>query len=186
VEYEQPTHVQEHKVKQAEMIATHTAWTSHSVLVIDMSGSMRRDDVNGARCRSDGVWMALARDHVQAQLKTKARTGTDLISVVVMREHAEVVMKFEPTDWVLYNELLDMREWSTIRPHGPGNYMPALDLANKLLLENMGGSCALSLLFFSDGKPSDSGNFAKKMKKIPSAFGRRLSITCIGMAEEGE
>ncbi len=29
-------------------------WTSHSVLVVDMSGSMRRDDVNGARCRSDG------------------------------------------------------------------------------------------------------------------------------------
>jgi hypothetical protein len=31
-------------------------WTSHSVLIVDMSGSMRRDDVNGARCRSDGVW----------------------------------------------------------------------------------------------------------------------------------
>jgi len=28
-------------------------WSSHSVLVVDMSGSMRRDDVNGARCRSE-------------------------------------------------------------------------------------------------------------------------------------
>ena len=99
-----------------------------------------------------------------------------------MREDAEVVMKFEPTDWVLYNHLLDMREWNTIRPHGPGNYMPALDLANKLLLENTGGIGALSLLFFSDGKPSDRGNFAEKMGKIASAFGRQCSITCIGMA----
>jgi hypothetical protein len=74
VEYEHPTEVQQHKLKQAEMIASHTVWTSHSVLVIDMSGSMRRDDVNGARCRSDGVWMALARDYVKAQLKKKART----------------------------------------------------------------------------------------------------------------
>jgi hypothetical protein len=34
----------------------HGDWTSHSVLVVDMSGSMRRDDISGARCRSDGVW----------------------------------------------------------------------------------------------------------------------------------
>ena len=46
---------------------------SHSVLVVDMSGSMRNDDVNGARCRSDGVWMALARDYVKNQLKSGLR-----------------------------------------------------------------------------------------------------------------
>ena len=38
-------------------------WTSFSVLVVDMSGSMRRDDVNGARCRSDGGALLLRSVH---------------------------------------------------------------------------------------------------------------------------
>ena len=49
-------------------------YTSHSILIVDMSGSMRRDDVNGARCRSDGVWMALARDYIKIPLERKQRT----------------------------------------------------------------------------------------------------------------
>lgn len=176
----------QHLAKQAEMEAKLAEWTSHSVLVIDMSGSMRRDDVNGARCRSDGVWMALARDYVKRELDKKTRSCTDLVSVVVMSDQAQVVICAEPTDWVLYNKLVDLREWSNIRPRGPGNYLPALDLAERLLLRNTEGSCALSLLFFSDGRPSDRGDFAGRMGKIASRFGRRLSITCIGMAEEGE
>ena len=191
-QYELPAAVDCHRVQHASMAANLAAWTSHSVLVVDMSGSMRRDDVNGARCRSDGVWMALARDYVKAQLEKKTRACTDLISVVVMKDRADVVIRAEPTDWVLYNKLLDLREWSTIRPSGPGNYLPALDLAETLLLQNVEGSCALSLLFFSDGKPSDAlppsrrGEFAARMGKIASKFGRRLSVTCVGMAEEGE
>jgi len=114
-----------------------------------MSGSMRRDDVNGARCRSDGVFMALARDFVKSQLDKKTRTSTDLISVIVMRDRAELVMSCEPIGWVLYNKLLDMREWTNHRPHGAGNYMRALDMAEKTLLQYTQGSCALSLLFFS-------------------------------------
>ena len=42
------------------------------------------------------------------------------------------------------------------------------------------------MLFFSDGRPSDRGDFAARMGKIASQFGRRLSVTCIGMAEESE
>ena len=96
------------------------SWTSHSVLVVDMSGSMRRDDVNGARCRSDGVWMTLARDFVKRPLKNKSRSNTDLISVVLMRDEEEVVLKYELTDWVLYNKFIDLRNWTEERPAGPG------------------------------------------------------------------
>jgi hypothetical protein len=120
-QYEHPAEVQQHSKKHAEMMANLGAWTSHSVLVIDMSGSMRRDDVNGGRCRSDGVWMALARDYVGRELEKKTRSCTDLISVVLMRDRGEVVMRAEPTDWVLYNTLVDLREWDKIRPSGPGN-----------------------------------------------------------------
>ncbi|KAL7549696.1 hypothetical protein ACHAWF_014679 [Thalassiosira exigua] len=165
-------------------------WRSHSVLVVDMSGSMRNDDVNGARCRSDGVWMALARDYVKDQLKKGLRNKHDLVTIIVMKEYAEVTVRCEPTTWVLYNKLIDMREWSRLRPEGPGNYLPAIDKAEELLTSNTNSGCALSLLFFSDGKPSDPGDdrpvIVDKIGKLASKFGRRLSIACIGMAEESE
>ena len=75
-----------------------------------------------------------------------------------MRDEAEVVIRNEPTTWVLYNKLIDMREWSTIRPFGPGNYLPAIEMAESLLTSNTNAGCALSLMFFSDGKPSDPSN----------------------------
>ena len=112
-----------------QIIADKENWTSHSVLVVDMSGSMRRDDVNGARCRSDGVWMSLARDWIKAQIDKGTRSATDLISVVLMSDKAKCVVRCQPTDWVLFNEFLDLREWSRERPEGPGNYMPALKMA---------------------------------------------------------
>jgi len=186
VAYENETILQKHDELRILMLNKPDIWTSHSVLVVDMSGSMRRDDVSGAKCRSDGVWMALARDYVMKPLESKTRGHTDLISVVVMKEEAHVVMKFEPINWILYNKIIDLREWKKLRPSGPGNYMPALDTAEKLLLENKGAACALSLMFFSDGRPSDKGDFSSKMGKIAAKFGRRLSFVCIGMAEGGE
>ena len=160
------------------------------MLVVDMSGSMRNDDVNGARCHSDGVWMALARDYVSNQLKKGLRSVTDVISIIVMREEAEVFFHCEPTTWVLYDKLIEMREWSTIRPFGPGNYLPAIDKAKELLTSNSNAGCALSLMFFSDGKPSDPSYdrplIVEKIGELASKFRRRLSISCIGMAEESE
>jgi len=165
-------------------------WRSHSVLVVDMSGSMRSDDVNGARCRSDGVWMALARDYVKNQLKNGARDSKDLISIIVMKEEAETIMYAEPTTWVLYNKLVDMREWDKMRPSGPGYYLPAIGEAESLLTSNANAGCALSLLFFSDGRPSDPARdrpqIVEKIGELASKFGRRLSISCIGMADEAE
>ena len=80
--------------------------------------------------------MALARDFIKVPLEKDLRSCNDVISVVLMRDTAEVVIKYEPIDWVLYNKFLDMREWTTARPRGPGNYMPALELAGDLLKLN--------------------------------------------------
>ncbi len=163
-------------------------WTSHSVLVVDMSGSMRTDDVNGARCRSDGVWMALARDYVKDLLTKGLRGPNDLISIVSMKEEAEVVIMCEPTSWTLYNKLVDLREWTKLKPSGHGFYLPAIAKAEELLTCNSNASCALSLLFFSDGKPSDPKPhhpmIVRNMGNLASKFGRRLSVSCIGMAEK--
>jgi hypothetical protein len=161
-------------------------WVSHTVLIIDMSGSMRRDDVNGARCRSDGVWIALARDFIGRQLETKRASIFDVVSVILMQEDSKVLYECFPIDWTLYCGFVENREWDKIRPSGPGNYLPALELAERLLGKNPCGSCALSLMFFSDGKPSDRGPFVEKMGAIASKFGRRLTVCCIGMADDTE
>lgn len=158
-------------------------WTSHSVLVVDMSGSMRRDDVNGARCRSDGVFLALARDYIKAPLDKKERSATDLISVVIMRDDAAILLRQEPTTYALYNKILNLREWSSLRPYGPGNYVPAIEAAESLLNINSNAGCALSLLFFSDGSPSDKhiGDFTSSIGNVAAKYGRRLSLACIGV-----
>ena len=159
-------------------------WKSHTVLVVDMSGSMRTDDVDGARCRSDGVWTCLAKDFVKKQVEEGKTSLHDLVSVVLMRDTAEVVLECEPTDYVLYNKLVDLREWSRHRPGGHGNYEPALEKAEELLNKNRSGSCAVCLFFFSDGRPSDANKqeLPNKMGALASRFGRRLTVTCVGMA----
>jgi hypothetical protein len=185
-EFESEKFIERHNRECDRIFQQKEKWTSHSVLVVDMSGSMRRDDVNGARCRSDGVWMVLAQDFVKRQLDNNLASLHDLVSVIVMQEQAVVIVKCEPMDWVLYNKLLDFREWTTFRPNGHGHYMPALEKAEHLLDLNPMGSCSLSLMFFSDGKPSDRGNFAERMGQIAAKYRRRLTVMCTGMASELE
>lgn len=184
--YMSAKYLQIHKCNKRQIMADHASWTSHSVFVVDMSGSMRCDDVSGGKCRSDTVWMVLAKDFVRSQLEAKTVTGWDVVSIILMRADAEVVIEYEPLDWILYNELIDRREWTTSRPFGPGNYLPALDKAEELLASNSLGTCALSLVFFSDGKPSDHGPFVAKMGEIASQYRRRLTLHCIGIAQAAE
>ena len=102
-----------------EVVTTHVQnhpalWTSHTVIIVDMSGSMREDDVNGARCRSDGVWTTLARNFCRAQLEDQSSSLYDVVSIIVMGQTANVVVRCEPLTWVLYNKLVDFREVSVI------------------------------------------------------------------------
>ena len=88
-------------------------WTSHTVIVVDMSGSMREDDVNGARCRADGVWTTLARNFCRSQLESQSNSLYDIVSVIAMRKTAKVLISSEPLTWVLYNKFVNFREVST-------------------------------------------------------------------------
>jgi hypothetical protein len=105
---------------------------------------------------------------------------------------ATVIIQTEPTTWILYNKVVELREWTRYKPAGHGYYLPAIELAETLLLRNTNtttATCALSLLFVSDGKPSDqckSSKIAQRIGQVASRFGRRLSITCIGMANDDE
>lgn len=49
--------------------------TAHVVLIVDMSGSMRKNDVPGFSCRSHAVYECLARDLVEPQLRDFGSQG---------------------------------------------------------------------------------------------------------------
>jgi hypothetical protein len=111
-DHQKPAMVDAHEDLAEKIRKSPDKWSSNTVFVVDMSGSMCEDDVNGARCRSDGVWTTLAKDYVKKQLEAETCSLYDVVSVVLMRENAQVVIEYEPMDWVLYNKLVSFREVS--------------------------------------------------------------------------
>lgn len=88
------------------------SWTSHTVVVVDQSGSMRKDDVAGGVSRSDAVWVTLASTFIKAQLESGESAATDVMSVILMGEEAELVVDRKPMDWLLYNLIVRQRRLS--------------------------------------------------------------------------
>ena len=146
----------EHR-KAVARLRDKSAWTSHTVVVVDQSGSMRATDVDGGATRSDAVWLSLALTWVRDEIEAGTRTHTDAVSVVSMRDESVIVVDAQPVDWVLFNTLVTFLRES--RPSHGGVYSNALAAAETCLTRNTVGSCALALLFFSDGRPSDDHEF---------------------------
>ena len=65
-------------------------WTSHAVLVVDQSASMRRNDLANGATRSDAVWTTSAKEFVAARLRSGAASDTDMLSVIVMKHNSKV------------------------------------------------------------------------------------------------
>ena len=81
------------------------------------------------------------------QLHERTATSSDVVSIVAMNKDSSIVVDRQPTDWHLFNKVVDLLR--SQEPAFDGNYGPALDLAEKLLLVNSNGSCALTLFFLS-------------------------------------
>ena len=128
-------------------------WTSHTVVVVDQSGSMRKTDIGEDVSRSDAVWLSLAVDFVARSLEAQTATPSDVVSVVAMGPSGTVLIDRIPHDWIFYNAVVALLR--SQEPNFDGNYLRALDTAEQLLVQNASGSCALALLFLSDGRPSD-------------------------------
>ena len=181
-----------------------SSWSSHTVVVVDQSGSMRKTDVAGGATRSDAVWLTLATEFVASQLERKEAKETDVISIIGMNEESTVLIDRQPTNWLLFNSLIHLLR--SAEPKSAGNYMPALDMAETLLCSNANSSCALMLLFLSDGRPSDhcsrlccgpSSRWTPQQDKLQlvinprvdalaSRFGRRLVVHTMGFAAPSE
>lgn len=78
-------------------------WKSHTVAVIDQSGSMRKTDIDEKVTRSDLVWLCLAVDIIQNGLENGDRDESHVLSVVSMKNGADILIDRQPFDWLLYN-----------------------------------------------------------------------------------
>jgi hypothetical protein len=139
----------------------HENWNSHTVVVLDQSGSMRNTDATNGVTRSDLVWLCLAVDCIGKRIKSGDANSRDFFSLIALSSNGERLINHKPMDWILYNKVIDMLRHR--HPVGDGNYLPAIKLAEETLLHNKKGNCMLQLHFLTDGAPSD---------KPPRGFGR--------------
>ena len=187
--------VQHHQKAATTIAIDKTKWTSNTVIVVDTSYSMKNADVFETRTHLDAVWLCIALDFIAHRLESGAAGSSDVVSIVTLGENSEALVLEQPTSWILYNKIVDIYNNKTVQPQGHGPYIPSLNLAGELLNANSNASCAMGLLFISDGKPSDhyllgidinDGRDAitKRVASLASKFGRRLQFTAVGIGDE--
>ena len=121
---------------------------SHTVLVVDRSGSMRGEDIPGYATRTAAVYECLAREFVipQLELSKTAGAGAAVVTLIEMSDEAEVLLERVPINDALLRYL---RERSTSRAASHGNYLPALDKALDVLRADAAREVQLFLIFLS-------------------------------------
>jgi len=130
-------------------------FSSHTLLIVDSSGSMRRSDVPGYGSRTEAVYDTLLREFVQPQLElTRGGTvlGTAVVTLIEMGKSAEVLLERAPIDDILMRYF---RSRGSSRARSHGNYLPALHKAIEILREDADRQVQLFLVLLSDGAPSD-------------------------------
>jgi Mg-chelatase subunit ChlD len=181
---------------------------SHTVLVVDCSGSMMTKDIALFRDRQQAAYSTIAVEFVAEQLFNGTANNSDVVSLIEFNSDATVVFEREPFSWFLYNQILsrrDTRKFEDRERHrirdtcvplsGDSNYIPALKQAVKLLKEDFHDKCALSLMFLSDGAPTDAQAngltplatqrlICARMESIASKFGGRLTVQTIGFGNQ--
>lgn len=150
---------------------------------------MRTCDVEDFKTRSDAVFGSMALDLLGKQIDQHSSSLTDVVSLIEMRGEACTVFEREPMTNVLFNKLLGRKK--AVVPSHHGNYVPALEEAARLLSEDHGNAtCALMLVFLSDGKPSDhvlaggsqgtAAGIETKVEDLARQFGSQLTVGTIG------
>ena len=84
--------------------------TSHTVLVVDVSGSMTTHDIALHRDRQIAAYSSLAMEYIAEQLFKQTARNSDIVSLVEFNRTSQVVLYREPFSWTLYNKLLNRRD----------------------------------------------------------------------------
>ena len=73
--------MREHK-EAVKSLSDESKWNSHTVAVVDQSGSMRKADAAEGATRADVVWLTLALDFVGERLRSGEASSWDVFSLV--------------------------------------------------------------------------------------------------------
>lgn len=171
---------------------------THSIVVIDQSGSMKTSDVTGFRNRSQAAYGILALEYIAEQLHQRGDgKSLDAVSVIEMNDEATVVYDREPLDWILFNKVLDRQKTAVPRSHG--NYNSALQAAKQLIYNEIlsfedadpGERPSYAIIFLSDGRPSDGKPHENDLRNhiladIAGNLGSKLSLHTIGLGNSNE
>ena len=134
------------------LVATPSAGSSsiHVVVVVDQSGSMKKDDVPGFPTRTAAVYDNIAHGLLRPLLKHPADSKW-FVTLIMMRKKATLVHERMELNESLFRLFLKRKD-ALSKSHG--NYLPALSLANEVLTRD-NVSSHKKIVFLSDGAPSD-------------------------------
>ena len=165
--------------------------TTHSIIIIDQSGSMKTCDVNCFRSRSDASFGTLALDYIAEQLYQMGdEVSVDTVTIIEMKDEGTLFVDKDPLDWILFNKILG--RMSTACPKSHGNYVNSLALVENIINRELAlyseldadDMPAIMLVLISDGKPSDSSPEEQEQRiDIVTRIARTLTsnLTFFGM-----
>jgi hypothetical protein len=188
------------KVQKFDIIERSDNSSVHTIFVVDMSSHMRQDDMDGARCRSDGVFYSIATGFVESILsESSINQQQTLVSLILMHDNqAYLRINRKPVDESLFNQLVDLREWSTCRPNGDAkNYQAGLYLAHDLIVQSTTSCCCdvkLCIIAGDDDVPltrdperkTANDQLANVVKNIANIGNDRLFFQCIGLGHDSD
>lgn len=180
--------------------------TSHTVIVIDNSGSMlsKKNDVHLYRDCQNAAFSFTALELIAEQLLSNTAVNSDLVSLVKFSEYPITDFSREPVSWSVYNKILAHRNTQKYShreyaPHwddlmGGSNYLPTLEKVQQLLDLGYHSNLALSVYFFSDGRSTDHKKLGvsieesyKRMEDaitaMASKFGDTLTVSMVGLGD---
>jgi len=183
--------------------------TSHTVIVVDNSGSMlsKKNDVHLYRDCQNAAFSMTALEFGAEQLFSNTAGNSDLVSLVKFDANASVEFSREPIGWPVYNEILSRRDKQDYRSRqfapqmdeltGGSNYLPALKQAKDLLNSGCHDQLALSLFFFSDGRSTDHMKLGvsteesyklmkEEISELASTFGDLLTVSMVGLGDAND
>lgn len=69
--------------------------SSHTILIVDSSGSMRKNDIPGYSCRTSAVYNCLADQFISAQLAVSSGIGVGkaVVSLLEMSDDTNIIFK---------------------------------------------------------------------------------------------
>ena len=164
------------------------SFTAHTIMIVDCSGSMRKEDVKTSVAgespisRIEAVRRAILHTYLKPQLVAGAQQSERFSLIKIQPEAAERPLPFAlfPLDVSLAPRIDAVLD----EPRGAGPYLPALGRMNKLIehsQRHLFGRARTQVLFLSDGRPSDHVN----ERELPSLIQAELRQTLEGLVAAG-